>query len=330
MVDAQWTKDTPTMYSASFDQDLAFEVIEYVDATYNTFGTREKRAVIGSSISAGGAARMGLKYYDTFAAATISVGYPDLGVLFTDSFRDEVLSENSGPPYDFTPPGCCAATYFSFQLASALSPNLSKPPYYVDFPFDTDGNFVESVKERWVSNHGSRFAKMLPPNTDVKIWIDYDLDDKSASSSSAFRDSLDALGIPYEYMIHTCGHRACANEQAVFDARSQFLADALALDATGIGIEEADRPNQFILHSNYPNPFNPTTRIDYELQWDGQVEFIVSDVLGRRIFTLSTGYQPAGVHSILWTAPADVPSGVYVYTIRSAFDSEMRPMVLLK
>ncbi len=69
-------------------------------------------------------------------------------------------------------------------------------------------------------------------------------------------------------------------------------------------------PTTFALHPNYPNPFNPTTEIRFDLPDAGNVSLVVYDVLGRQVADLATGYQEAGYHSAIWNA-GSVASGVY-------------------
>jgi len=88
------------------------------------------------------------------------------------------------------------------------------------------------------------------------------------------------------------------------------------------------------LAQNVPNPFNPTTRISFDLQADQEVELVVVDVAGREIVSLMQGRLPAGPHAVIWNGTgADgrrLPSGVYRYELRGADWSESRSMVLLK
>ena len=58
-----------------------------------------------------------------------------------------------------------------------------------------------------------------------------------------------------------------------------------------------DNPNipiQYQLHQNYPNPLNPTTKIQYELPQRSEVQITVFDLLGRKVTTLVSETQPAG------------------------------------
>ncbi|MEE9554069.1 MAG: T9SS type A sorting domain-containing protein [candidate division Zixibacteria bacterium] len=79
----------------------------------------------------------------------------------------------------------------------------------------------------------------------------------------------------------------------------------------------------------YPNPFNASTTIRYDLPNESEVRIEIYDLLGRNTKTLLAGTQPAGSHSIVWDAE-DVSSGVYFYRIEAGDYNETRKCVLLK
>jgi hypothetical protein len=94
----------------------------------------------------------------------------------------------------------------------------------------------------------------------------------------------------------------------------------------------ADTP---LLHPNTPNPFNPTTRIAFELPHAGIVRLEVFDLAGRRVGTLVGGRRyDAGPHEALWDGRDEsgvaVASGVYLYRLRVGDHAITRRMVLLK
>jgi hypothetical protein len=71
------------------------------------------------------------------------------------------------------------------------------------------------------------------------------------------------------------------------------------------------RPTTFVLHDASPNPFNPSTRITYDLSEPSRVELKVFDMLGREVGTLSRGYLEAGIYTAQWDATGHA-SGVYL------------------
>jgi hypothetical protein len=85
----------------------------------------------------------------------------------------------------------------------------------------------------------------------------------------------------------------------------------------------------FVLKQNQPNPFNPSTRITYEIGADCHVRLTVFDALGRPIKTLVDADQKQGVHAIDFTAEG-LASGTYLYRIETPFYTHMLRMVLTR
>lgn len=104
-----------------------------------------------------------------------------------------------------------------------------------------------------------------------------------------------------------------------------IVGDYVENDSTEI----ANMPKQFALHSNYPNPFNPSTMIRYELPRQSLVELKVFDVLGREIKTLVNQLQNAGIYNTPFDA-SKLSSGVYFYTIKAGGYTNSKKMLLIK
>ena len=103
----------------------------------------------------------------------------------------------------------------------------------------------------------------------------------------------------------------------------------------GIDNDESDIiPNKLGLEQNYPNPFNPATAFHYSLDESGTVELTITDIIGRKVATLISGYQRSGNHNILWTGRDtngnQVPSGVYFYNLKSGPKTITKKMTLSK
>ncbi|MEW5980693.1 MAG: T9SS type A sorting domain-containing protein, partial [Acidobacteriota bacterium] len=76
-------------------------------------------------------------------------------------------------------------------------------------------------------------------------------------------------------------------------------------------------PTAYSLHPNYPNPFNPTTTLRFDLPAPGDVSLIIYNTLGQEVAELARGFTPAGMHSITWNASA-LASGVYYVRLNVA------------
>ncbi len=93
-------------------------------------------------------------------------------------------------------------------------------------------------------------------------------------------------------------------------------------------------PDEFILHSAFPNPFNPTTTLKYELGSAGPVSIDVFDVNGRKIRSLYNGISAPGLHEIRWDARDNhgkqVSSGVYLFKVKMDGKVKTAKTLLLK
>ena len=125
--------------------------------------------------------------------------------------------------------------------------------------------------------------------------------------------------------------------------RRQFLG-TIAYTIYGTGQEIISRgfqnielkavPEEFALHYNYPNPFNPVTTILYDLTETGHTRLIIYDLLGREVHVLIDKIMAPGYYSTQWNGrnqPGQtVGAGVYFYQIQSNGFIQTRKMLLLK
>lgn len=93
-------------------------------------------------------------------------------------------------------------------------------------------------------------------------------------------------------------------------------------------------PTQYALHQNSPNPFNPTTRVAFDMPTAGDVKISVFNVLGQNVTDLVDGYRDAGSYEVIWNGKdnsgASVASGIYFYRIKTEQFSDTKKMLLLK
>lgn len=85
----------------------------------------------------------------------------------------------------------------------------------------------------------------------------------------------------------------------------------------------------YSLSDNYPNPFNPSTRINYTVKEAGMVSVKVFDILGREVATLVKGVKPAGTYSVNFDA-TKLASGVYLYKMESGSFVSVKKMLLIR
>ncbi|MGH1362947.1 MAG: glycosyl hydrolase 53 family protein [Calditrichia bacterium] len=118
-----------------------------------------------------------------------------------------------------------------------------------------------------------------------------------------------------------------------FAGNVQTSIDVFNPPVTGIEDDNPQLPQSLSLR-NYPNPFNPTTQIEFELDSPTQIELRIFNVNGQQIRLLSKGYYSRGLHAFEWNGLDDierpVASGPYWYVLKTDFTSSVRQMTLTR
>jgi parallel beta-helix repeat protein len=92
---------------------------------------------------------------------------------------------------------------------------------------------------------------------------------------------------------------------------------------------ETFAPLSFALLPNFPNPFNPTTKLTYSLPVNSEVSLIVYDINGREVLRLVEGFQNAGIYEANFDA-SNLPSGVYFAYLKAESFRQTQKLLLLK
>jgi hypothetical protein len=106
-------------------------------------------------------------------------------------------------------------------------------------------------------------------------------------------------------------------------------------EESALGTEsEIGLPDKFAVFQNFPNPFNPTTIIQYSLPEPNYVQVVVFDMLGNEIKALVSDTEAAGIKSVSWDATNNdgqsVSGGIYFYRVTAGQHTETKRMLLLK
>jgi hypothetical protein len=103
-------------------------------------------------------------------------------------------------------------------------------------------------------------------------------------------------------------------------------------DITVTGIEDkliGSNPNNFELFANYPNPFNPSTKIRYAIPQASFTVLKIYNIMGQEVATLINEEKAAGVYEVNFNA-INLASGTYLYKLQAGSFVETRKMILLK
>jgi len=103
---------------------------------------------------------------------------------------------------------------------------------------------------------------------------------------------------------------------------------------TPVAKPKKELPSTFSLSQNHPNPFNPSTMIQYALPQDAEVNLLIYNVLGQKVKTLVSEFQTAGFKSVEWDGTDErgsvVATGIYFFKLKAGEFVQTKKMVMLK
>ena len=197
-----------------------------------------------------------------------------------------------------------------------------------------------------VLGEGDRFIKRIPnfmPGSIRSVGIPFDQFNVQRNPNVRVR----GLGSEEVYRMIPLGDcvwliQILEDDLATTKALQQALQVSL-FDAFGNRFEspvvtaietEEERPSEYVLYPNYPNPFNPSTQIEYQVPRAGFVRLTVYNLYGQRVQTLVATEQAAGRYIARWDGTSQqgvsVASGVYFYRLESGNYTQSRKMILIK
>jgi len=120
------------------------------------------------------------------------------------------------------------------------------------------------------------------------------------------------------------------NDQELAGADTSMNHMVTVTPATGIKETKLDGiPSEYRLSQNFPNPFNPSTTINYSVSKGTDVRLTVYDLAGKEVAVLVNGYKPTGNYAINFS-DQELSSGIYYYRISMNGFTETRKMILMK
>jgi len=180
--------------------------------------------------------------------------------------------------------------------------------------------------------HGNVTDQDGHPVSDAYVYIvdgENNIVSYSFTNSEGRYNATDLTPGYYSVIVDNYGFNSEENDNVYTSTDESGVADFNLSDDALTDVENEGVINEFKLNQNYPNPFNPTTTIKFSVMGNTKVELKVYDIIGKEIKTLINRELNAGSHSIQFDA-SNLPSGIYIYEIRSGNFLQSRKMLLLK
>lgn len=189
----------------NYEDFIMQDVIAFIESNFRVNPDKNFRMITGTSMGGFGSSRLAATYPEKFRASFPYIGFPAMPDTLLNSWKD-LYYEEHGNYIPVTTGG--TNTQLLLTMCGGLSPNLDNPPTYVDFPFDTLGNWVDTVLNKWYKFDVCRMVKNLPDENELAWFLGCGTTDYMCTYPAylQFIDSLDFYGIAYETDFFEGGH----------------------------------------------------------------------------------------------------------------------------
>ncbi len=222
-----------------------------------------------------------------------------------------------------------------WQRHPALSPtmdwlNVEAPPAPVDITWDWVNQIAHEVEINWSKpTYAVAGDDTLLRYAIYRVLADVAPDAATVTASASnliavtgetsFSETLEPSDDNYYYFVTSVSRNSVESESPT----------AIEVVTSTSIIDGNDLVTRVELHQNFPNPFNPTTQIRFDLGESSDVQIEVFNVMGQRVAMLFSGYQSAGSHSVAFDATS-LASGVYMYRLTTPNAVITKSMMLVK
>ncbi len=166
----------------------------------------------------------------------------------------------------------------------------------------SNSNQLDRVLTRQLAfNETTRYLQLDPDFVNLQV--------TTADNAEVAVFQLDLAGRQGEALILNLSNVAASLEVYGVDVNGERVAH---FNVTSVA-EAEELPTEFTLHGNYPNPFNPSTRIQFDLPESAQVSLQIVDMLGREVMTLPAKEFEAGANRSMEVNAVNLASGTYLY-----------------
>jgi S-formylglutathione hydrolase FrmB len=338
---------TNSILYGNYEDYILQEAIPFAENILRTKNSPHYRCMMGYAMGGYGSLKMAIKYPEMFAGIASYAGLGQMDTIIS-SWRPEVMAENPGPPYSYQYEAGIF-TSLIYTGAGAWSPNISNIPYPVDFMYDSMGEIVDSVFNKWKEHDCCRLIKEMDPAyyNLTGIFLACGINDLlyKYPSNTCLADTLDELGINYEFL--TTGDSINLSDEMLY-AGMHFL-DSVMYDSVFVGMPSMDG-GESIFFSIFPNPASKEVFLSvgscakrcpvhsavsksaagsegvYRTIC-GQISLKIYDLFGREVRTLVDGVSFRGEYTVRMNV-SDLPAGVYMVRLQAEGQSAVRKLVV--
>jgi len=317
----------------NYENYMVNDLINWMDDSFRTIPDREARGLLGQSMGGYGAFRYGILHKDKFCVLASHAGTINFqDEYFMTQMKPAVMQENGTEPpyfYDFYTTGLM--TKFYFVVSGAGTPDTNSPqnyinPQIVQFPMDENGDYIDTVTVKFNSFDIPFLIQQLAPSDSVGVFFGDGENDQLFlyPGTLAIKDTLDLLGLPYEFYSHSGGHFMTTG----FKERSLIFLDSLLMSPGPIPHIykiQVEKPNT-TLHC-YPNPCRKVLNIEFELSQQDFIRINLYNLMGMEIGQIYSNSHEKGTHKLEWDR-GHLHSGVYLLKLHTSHGTKIQKIII--
>jgi S-formylglutathione hydrolase FrmB len=299
----------------NYEDYMVNDLVEWIDNSFRTIPERKGRALLGQSMGGYGAFRYGILHKDKFSVLASHAGVVNLhDAYLREQMQQAVIAESvPGPPYYYNFFGTGINTKLCFLACAMTAPDTNSPQTYinppiVEFFMDENGDYIDTVLAKQEPYDIIFLINSLSASDSVGIFFGCGENDNFFfyPGHLALKDTMDLLGIPYEFYSHSGDHTMPGGFK---DQALTFIDSLLMPPALYTGISSIVKDNHSSLNV-FPNPIETSVTIRFNGAGGGETKIGIWNCLGQEVIRLYSGNLAEGFYQSTFDT-YKLPEGIY-------------------
>lgn len=276
----------------NYEDFIIQDVIAFTEASFRVKPGKDFRFITGTSMGGFGTGWLTANYPELFRAAFPYIGFMAWPDTTQNIWKELCYQENGSYSLDYN---AGINTQLFFTGCGGYSPNLNLPPYYIEIPFDTNGNWVDTIQDKWYEFEVSRLVGNLPGSDELAWFLGCGKLDYLGTypTYQVLMDSMDANGLDYDTCFFNGGH---VLHPPTWKAGMHWM-DSIINQSFNVHVTIESPPPPEIQLSLFPNPAYESCQLTFTLDQTASVKVEILNTMGTIVWKNDPGNQSSGKHT---------------------------------
>ena len=264
----------------------------------------------------------------TYMVAQAVKTSPIVADVNNDGVNEVVFVSNNGNIYALNSQ---VQPITGYPIVVATNPTVESSPIVAKFDFNENFYYLFGDNNGYLHAINAMNDHAEAPNFPVYLGSAIK---QSPSIQNVDTDSNVEIAVANQQAMNLLDYKHSLVGSTWNDYRCNIARTACLMDGTTDNHDQNTTVVPTTLYRNYPNPFNPTTTISFNLKEASSATLAIYNVKGQLVRTLVNGHLTEGVHNILWNGQDDkgktVSSGIYFYRLSNKNFTSVQKMIMMK